>query len=115
MKNPLTYVLILVVLGCGVWMFYWNSSAPAPTEVAPHVAAVACTSCGKAWVQQVGRQPVPCKFCNQNTGWIAAKCSKCKKVFAMVEESPGKPKSECPKCGPTQLLELEPEDLTKSP
>lgn len=108
MKAAGTFALIAIILGCGVWMFYYQSSQPKPGEAVAHNAPLCCPDCKKSWVGEITGVPAKCKFCGKMTAWEAVQCrnEKCKTVFAYVKDnSQEKGKTpKCPKCGGTALI-----------
>lgn len=119
MKNLTPALLIAFILGCGLWLFYWNASKPAPGETVAHMQPLACASCGKAYADKVGDPPVECRFCGERAVWRAQKCAKCDAVFPMIRqgatEGAKREGVACTKCGSTRFGDPLPEDLSPLP
>jgi len=114
MKSITPIFLILIIIGCGVWLFMRNASKPAPGETVMHSAPLKCTACGKSWAGEIGEVPGKCPFCGEQTVWEALKCAKCGEIIPRITIPKfGATPDKCPKCGGTHFVFPEPKDLDK--
>ncbi len=120
MKSPvIAGVLVLIILGCVIFLFSYYAGQPEPGEPIPHPMPAACEACGKNYAAKIGKQPAKCrnKDCGEIALWRAFKCTSpdCGAIFpfkgagqSIVEQ----PKVECPKCGgPYYTTEINPDEL----
>lgn len=118
MKSAGTITLLAIILGCGVWLFYYQKSQPKAGDPVMHKAPLACPVCGKSWVGDITTEPAMCKFCKKPTAWTAMQCRnpKCKAIVPYVHDKPpepGKPPLVCPKCNGTAFGQPPPDALSE--
>jgi DNA-directed RNA polymerase subunit RPC12/RpoP len=120
MRTLNTWLLILVILGCATWLIYYYASQPDPGETEQHLAPLACTGCGKAYIGMIGDEPGKCHYCRKETVWLAHKCMNpsCGAIVPWVRDlgfdsvtAAGPDK--CPKCGGDVFGEVSPDEIKK--
>ena len=104
MKSPiLAGVLVLIILGCVIFLFSHYVNQPEPGEPIPHPMPAVCESCEKNYAATIGKQPAKCKACGEIALWRAVKCldPECGTFFpykAAAMSIAEQPEVICPKC-----------------
>lgn len=104
MKSPIVAgILVVIILGCVVFLFSWNAMQPEPGEPIPHPMPAVCEKCEKNYAAMVGKQPAKCGHCGEIALWRAVKCQKpdCGTFFpykAAAMSISEQPEVICPKC-----------------
>jgi len=110
------YLLVAIIVGCGIWLFTYQRSKPQRGESIKHLKPLACTSCGKAYAKEEGDPPVRCHFCGKQTAWVAGKCAGCGKIVPVPTrigfQGPAEP-IKCPHCGKSKFLEVPPNEIER--
>lgn len=106
---------ILVILGCGLYLTYWQANKPQPGAEVPNLKPLMCAACGEKYIARVGDEPVACRKCGAKSVWRAQECLKCKEIFPKVRNdaagSDNQAPVACPKCGSTQMTDPEPDKM----
>lgn len=114
MKYVQIGALLLVIAGCGLWLWRSEVAQPEPGEPERSLMPVCCTACNHAYVAEVGRQPARCVDCGKDAAWRAVKCSNCKTIYALEMKGVGTEAArKCPKCGKSGITEIGPDELPR--
>jgi len=108
-KGIAPYLLIAVIVGCGVWLFVYQKSKPAKGATVAHLQPLACSSCEKYYAMEVGDLPTKCHYCGKPTAWHAAKCANCGAIVPIPVKTSFQGPTEpvpCPKCGKSRYGEV---------
>lgn len=107
-------MLIALILACGVWMWYWNTSQPQPGEPVAHLIPGICTSCSKVYQETVTWVPSRCRFCGKPTLYEAKKCAKCGSIEPLVKTDRDRSAEfKCRKCGATEFIDASESEIPR--
>ncbi len=105
MKSGVWATILIVVIVAALVRLTWHyAGQPEPGEPVAVRMPAACSACGKAYADEIGRQPAKCRYCGETAVWRAAQCHAdgCGSIFPLVDD-PSQPDSTgqdlCPKCG----------------
>ncbi len=114
MKAVKPLALLALIVGCGVWLIYYQKNKPKPGQAVEHLAPIVCESCGKSFIAYYSEGPIKCKFCGEKAAWECLKCTKCGTLVPVKtkDHAFGGPSMTCPKDGNTKFVKPRPSDLT---
>jgi len=113
-KSVTPIVLILVIIGCGVFLFLRSANKPAKGATVPHLQPLACMACGKIFQKMEGDLPAKCPFCGELAVYRAQECAKCGDIVPWPEGVGGNaPKGPSCTCGEKRFRD--PSDPSKLP
>lgn len=110
---------ILVIIGCGIYLTYWQGSKSKPGAEVPNNKPLMCAACGEKYIAKVGDLPVACRKCHKQEVWRAGECGKCQEIFPRIRDVAAGPDNQveekCPKCGSKQMDDPDPSKMGGMP